>query len=88
MNTYTSDAISSQINTSNSWETSAVVGYYRTENTKIKLQYFISNGGGIYEMKNGFLNKDFIIIEERINLLLKSEVRYDTLFKSKYKLKS
>jgi hypothetical protein len=87
INTYTNDNLEFQINTTNSWDTAAIVGYYTTNSDKIKIQFFISNDGGLYEIKKGAFNKDTIVFEEKINLLLKSEIRYDTLVKSKYKLK-
>jgi hypothetical protein len=71
----------------NSFKTASVIGYYTTAKETIKFEYFTPGDGGHYEIKQGVIKKDTIILSETFNLLFKKKLRSDTLVKSLYILK-
>lgn len=86
-NTIVEQNFSEEINATNSWETASSIGYYRVSGNQIEMQFFVPTDGGLYETRKGIVKKDTIILEQKINKLVSSEMRYDTLVKSQYRLK-
>ena len=74
------------LNERNSFKTASSIGYYTTKGNTIKMEYFLPGDGGHYESREGVVKKDTIILSETINLLLKREIRIDTLVLSSYPL--
>lgn len=86
-NTITEQNFANELNATNSWETASSIGYYRTNGNQIEMQFFVPTDGGLYETRKGIIKKDTIILERKINKLITSEMRYDTLVKSQFQLK-
>ena len=79
--------LSLNLDKSNSWETSSLIGHYNTHiNNTITTEIFVPNDGGLYIKRNGLIKKDTIIFEENINFIFKTENRKDTLIKTHYRL--
>ena len=78
-NTITEQNLAEEINATNSC-------YYRINGVQIEMQFFVPNDGGLYETVKGKVKKDTIILERKINELVTSEMRYDTLVKIKNRI--
>ena len=86
-NTITEQNLSEEIHATNSWEIASSIGYYRIIEDQIEIQFFVPTDGGLYETVKGKVKMDTIILEQKVNKLAISEIRYDTLVKSQHKLK-
>lgn len=79
--------LSLNLDKSNSWETSSLIGHYNTHmNNSITTEIFVPNDSGLYIKRKGLIKKDTIIFEENINFIFKIENRKDTLIKTQYRL--
>jgi len=74
------------IHNTTSWDSSQRIGYYTTQNNQVKCQYFEQYGGGEYIELQGQIKPDTIIFADKFQMLLKKEIRYDTIVKSLYPL--
>jgi hypothetical protein len=70
------NSLNRQLNNTISWNNSLIVGYYRSTDTEIRVEYFTPDA----------IKSDTIILVEKFTILFKTELRYDTLVKSKYLL--
>jgi hypothetical protein len=71
----------------NSFENAAAIGYYTTKGNIIRIQHFASGDGGMYRDSEGLIRVDTIILIDTVPMLLKRDIRYDTLVLSRYPLK-
>lgn len=71
----------------NSFDSSFCIGYYSTNNSKIRVEFFVPDGGGEYRIREGIVKKDTIIFSEIFFYPFREEIRRDTLIKSDYLLK-
>jgi len=79
------------LNERNSFKTASSVGYYTTKGDTIKMEYFLPGEGGRYEIWEGLIKTDTIVLFKIKNFpfLQNKENRYvsfDTLVKSSYPL--
>lgn len=80
------DSSLSKIDSLSSWENASRIGYWRAKGANLKYQYYEQYGGGTYIDKKAIIKKDTIIISNTFPMLIKKEIRYDTLVLSNYKL--
>ena len=75
------------LNKRNSYETASSIGYYIINRNTIRMEYFLPGDGGHYEIRQGLIKKDTIILSDKFTLLFKKDIRSDTLVKSTFLLR-
>jgi hypothetical protein len=85
-NAFYESNIDSLIHNRFSWDSSYRIGYYTTQGSSIKFQYFEQFGGGEYIYHEGIIKQDTIIITDKFRDRPWNILRYDTLIKSIYRM--
>lgn len=75
-----------QIDQLSSWENASRIGYWRAEGANLKYQYYEQYGGGEYMNQKAIIKNDTIIKVNTFPMLIKKEIRYETLVLSNFKL--